>query len=70
MTPDDPAPLPGFDEPAAGRSRITCRMCGRPLRGSKARMWGLGEDCRGKLEMRSAPRPPEHEVEQETLPGS
>ena len=70
MAATDPAPLPGFDEPAAGRSRVTCRMCGRPLRGREARMWGLGEDCRAKLAMRAAPRPPAHEVEQDTLPGA
>ncbi|MEU7240285.1 DUF6011 domain-containing protein [Streptomyces sparsogenes] len=70
MTADDPAPLPGLDAPAAGRSRITCRMCGRPLRGREARMWGLGEGCRDKLRVRTAPLPPEHQVEQETLPGA
>ncbi|MEU1663607.1 DUF6011 domain-containing protein [Streptomyces sparsogenes] len=69
MTPDDPAPLPGLDQPAAGRPRVTCRMCGRPLRGREARMWGLGEDCRDKLAVRTAPRPAASEVEQETLPG-
>lgn len=31
-------------------------------------MWGLGEDCRAKLAMRTAPKPPTHEVEQDTLP--
>lgn len=66
----DPAPLPGLDdEPVEGRSRVTCRMCGRPLRGRQARMWGLGEDCREELRIRTAPQPAEREVEQETLPG-
>lgn len=68
MATADPAPLPGFDEPVAGRSRVSCRMRGRPLRGREARMWGLGEDCRAKLAMRTAPKPPTHEVEQDTLP--
>ncbi|MEU5024701.1 MULTISPECIES: DUF6011 domain-containing protein [Streptomyces] len=70
MTADDPTTLPGLvEEPSAPRRRVTCRMCGRPLRGREARLWGLGDECRAKLAVRSAPRPPAHDVEQETLPG-
>lgn len=70
MTANGPAPLPGFDEPAEGRLRVVCRMCGRPLHDPTARLWGLGADCRHKLALRSAPRPPERQLEQETLPGT
>lgn len=78
MTTDDPtapltapsAALPGLgEEPLAARRRVTCRMCGRPLRGREARLWGLGDECRAKLAMRGAPKPPAHDVEQDTLPG-
>ncbi|MDT0321739.1 DUF6011 domain-containing protein [Streptomyces millisiae] len=66
--------LPGVDEPSAvagegGRPRVTCRLCGRPLHGREARLWGLGPDCRAKLALRQAPRPPERPVEQDPLPG-
>ncbi|MFI1336000.1 DUF6011 domain-containing protein [Streptomyces sp. NPDC020845] len=70
MTADDPITLPGLvEEPSAPRRRVTCRMCGRPLRGREARLWGLGDECRAKLAVRSAPRPPARDVEQEMLPG-
>ncbi|TVL89791.1 DUF6011 domain-containing protein [Streptomyces sp. SAJ15] len=72
MTAHDPEPLPGFKDPptpAKGRLPVTCRMCGRPLRDRDARLWGLGPGCRHKLHTRSAPRPPSHEIQQDTLPG-
>lgn len=69
----DPAPLPGLateDEiDAAGRTLVRCGMCGRPLHGRTARLRGLGEGCRHKLQ--SDPivrRPGRFEVEQDTLP--
>lgn len=56
--------------PDGGRpSEVHCRLCGRPLHGHTAKRWGLGADCRRKLRLRSAPRPPAFEVEQDTLPG-
>lgn len=61
--------LPAPEDPEPERSRVTCRLCGRPLTGRAARRWGLGEECRAKLRERAAPRPPAREVEQETLPG-
>ncbi|PWI44549.1 DUF6011 domain-containing protein [Streptomyces sp. ICBB 8177] len=54
---------------AEGRRRVTCRVCGRPLHGRQARLWGLGDDCRAKLAQRTAPRPPAHEADQDPLPG-
>jgi hypothetical protein len=66
----DPLPLPlDADAELRGPRRVYCRLCGRPLRGREARLWGLGDDCRAKLQERSAPKPGRHEVEQETLPG-
>lgn len=68
----EPEPLPGYeeDEVADGRRpRVACRLCGRPLVDREARLWGLGEECRAKLGERTAPLPPEVEVEQEALPG-
>ncbi|WP_435837662.1 DUF6011 domain-containing protein [Streptantibioticus parmotrematis] len=60
----------GHDESApTGRRRVTCRVCGRPLHGRQARLWGLGDDCRAKLAQRAAPRPPVHEADQDPLPG-
>lgn len=61
--------VPDDELPAEARRRVTCRMCGRPLRDREARMWGLGPECRGKLDPRIAPTPPAHEVEQDPLPG-
>ncbi len=68
---EDPVPLPdlALDEGAERRPRVTCRLCGRPLRGREARMRGLGDGCRDKLMERAAPRPPAHEVDQDALPG-
>ncbi|MCZ4124723.1 DUF6011 domain-containing protein [Streptomyces sp. H39-S7] len=69
----DPATLPGFaaaDETVAGRPRVLCRLCGRPLNDPESRLWGLGEGCRNKLDTRSAPRPAANDVEQERLPGT
>lgn len=63
----EPEPLPD-SHPVEGR-RVLCRMCGQPLRDRASRMWGLGPDCRHKLALRSAPVPPLHEVDQDTLPG-
>ncbi|KAB8160206.1 hypothetical protein FH609_014610 [Streptomyces sp. 3MP-14] len=51
------------------RPPVHCRLCGRPLRDREARTWGLGPECRAKLALRAAPRPPEHPVEQDPLPG-
>jgi hypothetical protein len=65
--PDDPLPLP-LDEPR-GQRRVRCRVCKRPLTGRTARLWGLGEDCRQKLQERTARRPGGFVVEQEGLPG-
>ncbi|MGY1453865.1 DUF6011 domain-containing protein [Streptomyces sp. SS8] len=64
-------PLPGSPEPPGegGRPRVTCRMCGRPLRDRQARLWGLGVECREKLAVRTAPVPGRWEVAQEALPG-
>ncbi|NSC20405.1 hypothetical protein FM076_03900 [Streptomyces albus subsp. chlorinus] len=60
----------GEDLPGrAARGRVVCRMCGQPLRDRASRLWGLGPDCRHKLAVRTAPVPPAHEVEQDTLPG-
>ncbi|MFD1828447.1 DUF6011 domain-containing protein [Streptomyces desertarenae] len=66
-----PLPLPGSPGPSGqeARRRVLCRMCGRPLRGRRARLWGLGDECREKLAMRSAPVRGGWEVEQEALPG-
>ncbi len=61
-------PLDEGEEPA-GRRRVTCRLCGRPLTGREARLWGLGDGCRAKLAERGAPRPPRAEVDQDMLPG-
>lgn len=70
---EQPLPLPEetvAEEAAPGPgSRITCRLCGRPLTGRDARRRGIGEGCRAKLHERTAPRPPVHEVEQDALPG-
>ncbi|MDF3287992.1 DUF6011 domain-containing protein [Streptomyces silvisoli] len=69
MTAPNPTlPLDQDDEPQA-RRRVSCRLCGRPLTGREARLWGLGEGCRAKLAERGAPRPPRAEVEQDALPG-
>ncbi|MFP8907341.1 DUF6011 domain-containing protein [Streptomyces atacamensis] len=66
----EPVPLPGSPEPSGGgRPRVTCRMCGRPLRDRQARLWGLGVECRERLALRAAPAPGRWEVEQEALPG-
>ncbi|MFH8370116.1 DUF6011 domain-containing protein [Streptomyces sp. NPDC018031] len=56
--------------PPEGRPLVRCRACGRPLRDRDARLWGLGAGCRHKLDTRTAPRLREHEVEQDTLPGT
>jgi Family of unknown function (DUF6011) len=68
---DEAVPLLPADEGPAPReeSRITCRLCGRPLTGRDARRRGIGEGCRAKLHERTAPRPPAREVEQDALPG-
>ncbi|MEV1006662.1 DUF6011 domain-containing protein [Streptomyces sp. NPDC049881] len=68
MDADEPALLPLPD--GGRRPPVTCRLCGRRLYGREARMWGLGPECRAKLAVRVAPLPPEHPVEQETLPGT
>ncbi|WP_410538834.1 DUF6011 domain-containing protein [Streptomyces sp. KL2] len=66
----EPVPLPGSPEPPGeDRPRVTCRMCGRPLRDRQARLWGLGVECREKLALRTAPAPGRWDVEQEALPG-
>lgn len=66
-----PPPLPGLAtdaELAAGRRVVRCGMCGRPLESRAARMRGLGEGCRHKLDGDPAVRRPgRFEVEQETL---
>lgn len=64
---DSPDALPGLDEPLAGRRRVTCRVCGRPLVGRLARLWGLGDDCRAKLQGRVGPGLGGFEVEQDGL---
>lgn len=70
MTPD-PAPLPGLaadEELAAGRAVVRCGLCGRRLTGRTARLRGLGEGCRHKLDGDAAVRSPgRFEVEQEGL---
>ncbi|GAB2874651.1 DUF6011 domain-containing protein [Streptomyces mayteni] len=66
---DEILEFPGEDDRADGRPRVTCRLCGRPLHDREARLWGLGPDCRAKLALRQAPRPPERPVEQDPLPG-
>jgi hypothetical protein len=66
--PYPPLPLAEGDEPEEWR-RVNCRVCGRPLTGREARLWGLGDGCRAKLAERGAPRPPRTEVEQDMLPG-
>ncbi|MGW8375472.1 DUF6011 domain-containing protein [Actinacidiphila sp. SB3-2] len=70
---DAPVPMPESEllpdsAPVTGR-RVLCRMCGQPLRDRASRLWGLGPDCRHKLSLRTAPSPPQHEVDQDTLPG-
>ena len=47
-----------------------CRVCGHPLRDRVSRIWGLGPDCRDRLRLRLAPRPPDVEIEQDPLPGT
>ncbi|MBO8195966.1 hypothetical protein ITI46_30610 [Streptomyces oryzae] len=59
--------MPGSEPVAA--LRVLCRMCGQPLRDRASRLWGLGPDCRHKLAVRTAPTPPQREVDQDTLPG-
>jgi hypothetical protein len=70
--PDDPSTgvglLPG-DPGASERPLVACRLCGRPLRGRKARLRGVGDSCLAKLRERTAPRPPQRPVEQDPLPG-
>jgi Family of unknown function (DUF6011) len=72
MTPD--APLPGLAtdaELAAGRAVVRCGMCGRPLKGREARLWGLGEGCRHKLGGDViVRRPGRFDVEQDAIPGA
>jgi hypothetical protein len=68
VTPD--APLPGTKAETAGRRVVRCALCGRPLVAAEARRWGLGPECRHKLN--PAPtvrRPGRFDVEQEALPG-
>lgn len=71
MPAPDPMPLPldASAEPR-GRRRVRCRMCGRPLYGRQARLWALGDDCRAKLQERTAPRPARSDVAQDALPGT
>lgn len=70
MPPDlTPLPLDASAEPR-GRCRVRGRLCGRPLTGREARLWALGDDCRAKLQERTAPRPARSEVGQDTLPGT
>lgn len=64
----DPLPLPDDHQPTGEQPRVTCRLCGRPLYGRQARLWGLGDDCRAKLAERAAPRPGGFDIEQDTLP--
>ncbi|MEU1625418.1 DUF6011 domain-containing protein [Streptomyces sp. NPDC020096] len=66
--PHTPLPLDEAGEPEE-RRRVTCRLCGRPLTGREARLWGLGDGCRAKLAERGAPTPARGDVEQDTLPG-
>ncbi|GAA1877841.1 DUF6011 domain-containing protein [Streptantibioticus ferralitis] len=68
IAPHTPLPLDEDGEPEEGR-RVTCRLCGRPLTGREARLWGLGDGCRAKLAERSAPRPARGDVDQDALPG-
>jgi hypothetical protein len=65
----DPARLPGLDEPARSPTPVLCRLCHRPLTSREARRRGLGEDCRRKLRERLAPAPRRFEVEQDGLFG-
>lgn len=60
--------LPGLDSEPAGRRRVVCRECKRPLQGRTARLWELGDDCRAKLRGRTGPRLGGFDIEQETLP--
>jgi hypothetical protein len=64
------APLPRLDpeEPEQGRPRVTCGMCGRPLTGA-ARARGV-DDCRRRLQQRTALRPSRFDVDQDTIPGA
>lgn len=71
--PAAPAPLPGLatDEElvAAGRRVVRCGLCGRELTNREARMWGLGEGCRHKMDAgRVLRRSGRFEVEQDELP--
>ncbi|MFR9675022.1 DUF6011 domain-containing protein [Streptomyces sp. TR06-5] len=63
------ASAPGEADVDGQGPRVTCGMCGAPLRDRTSRLWGLGRDCRRKLELRAAPAPPRVDVEQDTLPG-
>lgn len=74
--PADPLPLPGLllpldtePPPAEGLRRVLCSVCGAPLTGREARWWGMGRDCRAKLGLRTGPRPPEQDCEQDGLFG-
>ncbi|MCQ4084514.1 DUF6011 domain-containing protein [Streptomyces sp. RB6PN25] len=70
MTAEPSTPLPLEDPPEPdGRRRVTCALCGRPLTGREARLWGLGDGCRAKLAERTAPQPGRFDVEQDTIPG-
>ncbi len=73
--PASPALLPGLatDEElvAAGRKVVRCGLCGRELTSREARLRGLGEGCRHKVDGgRVLRRSGRFEVEQEELFGA
>ncbi|WP_265737481.1 DUF6011 domain-containing protein [Actinacidiphila soli] len=45
----DPTPLPLDTPQLEGRPPVRCKVCGAPLTARKARLWGMGRDCRRKL---------------------
>ena len=66
--PHDDAPRLDLDIEEPGRTRVWCRCCGRRLTGP-ARARGIGDDCRAKLDQRTAPTPPRRDTDQDPLPG-
>lgn len=52
-----------------GRTRVWCRLRHRPLEDATSRALRLGPDCAHRLGQRTAPRPADHPVDQDPLPG-
>ncbi|WP_329125979.1 DUF6011 domain-containing protein [Streptomyces sp. NBC_01353] len=55
------------DDPVTGYRHRYCRRCGRELTSPQSRLVGYGAACDPNRMPRATP---EHEVEQDTLPGA